>query len=260
MSWALKRQIFYISILFVFFGVFGFLASYPYLNKEPTCNDGKQNGLENGIDCGGGCPLLCSFQTDKLSIIWSRAFQVTEGRYNAVSYIENQNTNAGVYKIKYRFRFADKNNVYIGKREGEISIPPLGKFAIFEGAIDLGYSIPVYTTFEFTEIPTWINISSEKINQLKILTGDIVVEDENENPKAFTTIKNKSLFTIPELNVILILYDNSGNAISASRTYLQSLKGEETKELNFTWPLPFDREVVTKEIIPMYNIFNVKLK
>ena len=260
MSWALKRQIFYIIILFIFFGIFAFLVSYPYLNKEPTCNDKRQNGNETGIDCGGSCILVCTFEVDKLSVLWSRTFPIVPGRYNAVAYVENQNTNTAIYKIKYRFRFADKDNIYIGKREGEISIPPAGKFAVFESAIDLGYSAPVYTSFEFTEIPIWVNVLPEKINQLKILVGDIKLENEEDSPIVSTTLKNKSLFTVPELNVVLILYDDLGNAISASRTYLESLKGEEQVDINFTWPLPFDRKVITKEIIPMYNIFLAELK
>ena len=112
MSWALKRQIFYIIILFIFFGIFAFLVSYPYLNKEPTCNDKKQNGNETGIDCGGSCILVCTFEVDKLSVLWSRTFPIVPGRYNAVAYVENQNTNTAIYKIKYRFRFADKDNIY----------------------------------------------------------------------------------------------------------------------------------------------------
>ena len=214
MSWALKRQIFYIVILFLFFGIFAFLVSYPYLNKEPTCNDKRQNGNETGIDCGGSCILVCTFEVDKLSVLWSRTFPIVPGRYNAVAYVENQNTNTAIYKIKYRFRFADKDNIYIGKREGEISIPPSLKFAVFESAIDLGYSIPVYTSFEFTEIPIWLNVSPEKINQLKISVGDIKLENEEESPVITATLKNKSLFTIPELIILQLENKTINNKLS----------------------------------------------
>ena len=44
----------------------------------------------------------------------------------------------------------------------------------------------------------------EKINQLKILVGDIKLENEEDSPIVSTTLKNKSLFTVPELNVVLI--------------------------------------------------------
>ena len=72
---------------------------------------------------------------DEVSVIWTRAFKVISGRYNAVAYLENHNKNAAIYRIKYKFRFSDKDNIYIGKREGETFIPSSGKFAIFEAKI-----------------------------------------------------------------------------------------------------------------------------
>jgi len=260
MTWAGRRQLLYVAIVVAFFAVFGFLIIYPKINKAPTCTDAKQNGDETGIDCGGTCPVACTFQVDKVEILWSRAFRVVPGRYNAITYLENHNKNTVIDKINYRFRFADKDNIYIGKREGSTYVPPSGKFAVFESAIDMGNSIPIYTTFEFTETPTWIQVPEEKVNQLKVFVSDIKLVNEDTSPALSATLKNTSLFQIPEVNVIAILYDASGNAISASRTYLDVLQGEEAAEINFTWPEAFSEKVIAKEIIPMYNIFSVKLK
>ncbi len=260
MTWALKRQLFYVAVLFLFFAIFAFLIIYPKVTKAPTCFDSKQNGDETGTDCGGSCILACTFQVDQISIFWARAFRVVPGRYNAVAYLENHNINTAVYKLKYRFRFSDKNNVYVGKREGTSYIPPSGKFAIFEPAIDLGNSVPVFTSFEFTETPIWIQVSTEKINQLKVLVSDIQLKNEDTAPFLSATIKNNSLFRIPEVNVIAILYDANRNAISTSRTYLDELKGEESAKINFTWQEPLSGKVILKEIIPIFNIFSVKLQ
>lgn len=260
MTWALKRQIFYLSIVLIFVGILGFLIIYPRLHVAPTCSDNKQNGTETGVDCGGSCQLACTYQVDQVSILWSRAFEVVPGRYNAVAYIENHNKSTAIYKIKYRFRFADKDNIYIGKREGETYVPPSGKFAVFEPAVDLGNSVPVYTTFEFTELPTWVQVSQQKIDQLKIDISQISLRDEDTSPKLSAVIKNNSLFQVPEVNVVTILYDVAGNVVSASRTYLDLLNAEESANINFTWPQAFPKKVISEEIIPMYNIFLVKLK
>lgn len=260
MTWAGRRQLLYVTIVVAFFVVFGFLIIYPKINKAPTCIDNRQNGDEKGIDCGGICPVACTFQVDKVEILWSRIFRVVPGRYNAIAYLENHNKNTVIDKISYRFRFADKDNIYIGKREGSTYVPPSGKFAVFEPAIDMGNSIPVYTTFEFTENPTWIQVPGEKVNQLKVFVSNIKLENEATSPILSATIKNNSLFQIPEINIVAILYNRAGNAISASRTYLDVLQGEENAEINFTWPEAFSEKVIAKEIIPMYNIFSVKLK
>ena len=260
MTWAFKRQFFYVVILVLFFSVFGFLLIYPKLNKAPSCTDNKQNGTETGVDCGGSCTNACLAQVDEVSVLWARAFRVVPGHYNAVAYLENHNKNTAIDKITYRFRFADANNVYIGKREGSTYIPPSGKFAVFEPGIDIGNSIPVYVTFEFTQIPQWMTVSQEKINQLKVLVSNINLVGEDTSPVLSATIKNNSLFTIKEMDVVAILYDVNHNAVSASRTYLDVLNPEETRVISFTWPEPFVTPIIVKEIIPIYNIFSVQLK
>jgi len=260
MTWSLKRQIFYIGILILFFAIFGFLIISPSLNKMPTCVDGKQNGNETGIDCGGSCSRACLAQVDQVSVLWTRAFRVVPGRYNAVAYLINHNKNTAVKKINYRFRFADANNVYIGKREGTTFIPPAANFAVFEPGIDIGNSIPVYATFEFTQIPDWLQVSENKINQLKVFISNITLEGAETSPHLTASIKNNSLFTIPDVNIIAILYDASGNAVSASRTYLAELTPLQNADINFTWPEAFSAPIVQKEIIPIYDIFSAKLQ
>jgi hypothetical protein len=259
MTWAFKRKLFYSAILIAIVFAFGFFQIYPYFNKAPTCTDGKKNGTETGVDCGGSCPRACLSQVDQLSILWSRVFQVVPGRFNAVAYLENHNENTAIYKIKYKFYFADKDNIYIGKREGETYVPPKGKFAVFEPAIDVGKSIPVYTRFEFTEVPNWVQVSKNQVSQLKIAVSDIKLENQNTEPRLTATVKNTSLYRIPEVSFIAILYDAMGNVVTASHTYLDMLVGEESTDISFTWREPITSQIVAKEIIPIFNIFLVKL-
>lgn len=260
MTWAFKRQLSYILILFLILCGIVLYFLWPYLNRAPTCNDGKQNGTETGIDCGGGCQLACFSEVDKLSVFWARSFEVVPGRYNALAYVENQNENQVIQRIKYRFRFADENNLYIGQREGEAYIPPASKFAIFEGAINLGNSKPVYTSFEFTETPVWINVDKSLIDQLKLNISNIVLENANSIPRLTANIRNTSLFNIPDLKVVAILYDKFNNVVNISSTQIPFLGAENNTNVSFTWRNPMDREVVSEEIIPIFNIFNVRLK
>lgn len=259
MTWALKRQIFYVAVLVAFFGFFGFLIFYPVFNKPPTCTDGFQNGEEIGVDCGGSCIRACTSEAEAVSVIWARSFEVVPGRYNALVYLENHNKDLAVTKIHYQFRFADESNVYLGRREGTTTIPPGRPFAVFERGISLPNSVPVYTTFQFTEVPTWINVPEGRLDQLKVLTGDIVLENEDSSPHLRATIKNNSLFTIPNINLIAILYDENHNAVSASSATIDRIFGQAERQIDFTWPLPFLKKIVTKEVLPVFDIFEAKI-
>ena len=134
------------------------------------------------------------------------------------------------------------------------------RLGIRMSAIDTGNSVPVYATFEFTQIPVWIQVPEAKVNQLKVFVSDITLLNETTSPKLNATIKNDSLFIIPNLNVVAILYNVSGNAIDVSQTYLDTLDPGEIKALSFTWPEPITDRVIAEELIPLYNIFSVRLK
>jgi hypothetical protein len=174
--------------------------------------------------------------------------------------VENYNKNAVVKKIDYRFRFADENNVYIGSRTGSTLIPPGSRFAIFEPGVDIGNSVPVYTTFEFTEHPVWLSVPEEKLKDLNILVTDIILSDEETAPRLKAKVRNGSLYTIPNISVVGILYDVNGNALTSSRTFINELKGGEAREVFFTWPLPLSAKVTTKEILPLFDVFSVKIR
>src|SRR3989338_5862639 len=159
-------------------------------------------------------------------MIWARSFNVVDGRYNAVAYIENHNKNLAADKVKYSFRFADKNNVYLGRREGVAYIPPGQAFAVFERGIDLGSSAPVYTTFEFTTMPVWITVPDSILGQVRISVSEVNLVDEDSSPHLTAVVRNDSLFSVPDISMVIILYGEDRNAINASSTVLGGLSPE----------------------------------
>ena len=259
MNWASRRQIFYATIVVIFLIALATFIAYPHFTKAPTCTDGKQDGTETGIDCGGSCPTACTLQVDQISILWARAFEVVPGRYNAVAYLENHNPNEVVEKISYEFRFADKDNLYLGSRTGTTYVPPGQKFAVFEPAIDLGNSVPVYTTFQFTSVPVWLQVSPTLVSQVKVSVNQIVLTGASTSPKLSAVVQNNSLFQIPNINLMAILYDASGNAVNVSKTFVDTLNKSASVPITFTWPEPLAGTVVAEEIIPIYDIFSATL-
>lgn len=257
MSWAGRRQFYYSFGLLIFVLGVLFLFFYPIIFKSPTCSDGKQNGTELGVDCGGECRRFCAFEVSEPIVLWSRIFPISGSIYNLIAYVENQNTNAGVPEIDYEFKVYDTQGKYIGRREGRTFIPPNQRFAVFEAHFDAGQSIPKNTIFQFTGPYFWLKQDSIS-SYIPLRTDRIVYSEENDSPRLEARIRNDSIFNAPEFDVITILYNEAHNAIGVSKTRLDGLPANQSAPLVFTWPSLFADTPVTKDIIPQINPFQIQ--
>lgn len=254
MSWALKRQLLYLLGLLIFIGIVLFFILYPILHNVPTCFDKKQNGTETGVDCGGVCELMCKADVSDPVVLWSRAFPVSNGVYNLVAYIENQNKNSGVVDVPYEFRVYDTNNNLIGRKEGSIYLPPNQRFAIFEPRFSAGQAVVKSATFEFTGPFVWVK-KDPQIQTLSIRVDRIIMGEDPNSPTLSARIVNDSIYNLPAFDVVTILYDADHNAISASKTHKDELASNSTTPVFFTWPNAFIETPVVKDILVEINPF-----
>lgn len=240
-SWSTKRKLIYLSI---FFGVIFIAIVVPIFfafYKQPTCFDGKKNGDEKDIDCGGSCQLLCSAESLAPNIIWSRAFKVKDGVYSAAAYIENRNISSEAVGA-YTFKFYDKDNTLIGSRDGITFIPKNKVFAIFEPDIQMTDKTPYRVSFNFTNNLIWRKNLNE-VPDISVINKSLVGEDTK--PRVDATIENFSASAVSRIEAVAIVYDSEENAIAASRTFVDGLPQDGKASVTFTWPTPFQ----TKEQI-----------
>lgn len=255
--WSSKRKLGYLAgFLFAIF-VIVTIVIWPYFNREPTCFDRKQNGDETGIDCGGSCLLSCTAENYRLVTLWSRAFPVTGGNYNLMAYIENQNRESGISKINYEFRAYDQENIFLGRREGSTFISSNDRTAIFEGGIEAGNRVPSRVDFTFTSAPVWIKVNRDQKNALAVSAEDKVVSNIFESPKVTANIVNKTLNNIENLDVFIVLYDEEGNVMNVSKTFVQNLPKNSKVPVVFTWPEPLEKNPSVVDIFPQVNIFEL---
>lgn len=255
--WATKRKIVYLSIVLVGAVLWFVLFVLPKFQTPPTCTDGIQNGKEEGIDCGGNCPLYCPALAQDLSVVWSRVFRVVPGRYNAVAMVENQNTATALASISYEFRLYDDNNVFVGRRTGETFIAPNTEMAIFEAGIETGDRVPVRSEFSFISTPTWLQIPQMAREGIPVSTSNIVLQDPFTNPRLKATVKNNSRFDLFNFEVSAILYNQASNVIAASQTVVDNLASGESREVYFTWQDNFSEDPVRIEIVPQIDVFGL---
>ena len=256
MSWATRRQFLYLFIFLIFVGLVIFIFLYPVIFKKPTCNDHKKNGTETGIDCGGICPNVCQAEAIEPVVLWSRAFPVTGSFYNLVALVNNQNKNAAIANISYKFNVYDTNNKLIGSRSGSTFIAPNKQTAVFEASFDSGQATVHSVDFEFTPPYNWLK-KEPKVNLLPISIDRVIWGQDVTNPTLTARLKNDSIYDISSFDVIVILYDTNKNAINASKTYKDILKSNGESSVIFTWPQKLDRASVTEDILLQINPFAV---
>lgn len=255
MSWTSRRKS---RIIYIFLGVValvGGLLILPAVTHTPTCFDGKMNGKEKGVDCGGECALQCTQYTQEVNITWQRSYQIVPGFYNAVAYIENQNFQAGAAKVPYKFRLYDKNRILIAERDGETFIEPNRAFVVFEQQIPVGEGVPVYTTFDFTTPPALYKTDA-RYEDMIIRVTDQVLKTDDIKPRFSATLKNISdLYTISDIDVYVVLYDDQDNAIQVGKTRLPALDPRQEKSIFIVWQNQFETKPVRFEVIARYNPF-----
>lgn len=237
MSWASRRRAsFTFGIILFFTLLLGVPLAYWYLSIPETCNDGIQNGGETAIDKGGDCRLIDERLLSPHAILWSRAFPVRDGSYNAIAYIENPNENAGVMQAAYRFKLYDARNIIVAEREGAAAILPGTVTPIFEGAINTGNRTVARAYLEFTAPLVWERVYDPT---LSLTVESKRIDDAAKAPRLTAVVRNLSVVDMRDVQLVAVVFDTAGNAFAGSSTVIPILEDGERKEVVFTWPDPF---------------------
>ncbi len=253
MRWAERRKLTYsFSVLTVLAAVV-FLIVRQSVIVEPTCTDGKKNGQEVGVDCGGSCLVYCPNELPDPKVRWVRTFPVTTSIVHAVASIEHGNPNAGVQQVGYKFKLYDERNTLIVERTGSTFIGPMGRAAIVDTLIPVGNTPATRVQFSFTEPVRWQKISS-LFSTAVIKTDRTVLERFDGGTRLAVTLENQSRFNFKNTETIAILYDASGNAITASSAIVPEIQAQSEKVVYFTWPYPVT-STARIEVIPRINPF-----
>lgn len=256
MDWASRNKMkWYAGFGLIALIMIGYFVYITFIRVVPTCSDGKQNQNERGIDCGGICARVCSFDAKTIVPLWSRAFPITKGVYNVVAYIENQNQTAGTRKINYEFRVYDEDNILAAEPiTGSAFVGPNDRTAIFETPVLTGNRIPKNVFFRFTENPIWEKVDV-RYQVPQLMTSNIILTEEDTAPKLTATINNETLFSYQDIEIIALLYNDVGNVLQVSKTHLDIIAEQTSENIYFTWPEPLKEKVARIEIISRINPF-----
>lgn len=237
MTWSGRRQVLYSGVGAVIVLILLIVVYETFFTAPATCFDGRQNGTETGVDCGGNtCSLLCADSAHPPIALWARAFQTNPGSYSAVAYIENNNVGEGAAArdVGYSFKLYNADNILVAERDGVANLPPVQNIPITEANINVGNAVVVHTLFAFTNDPpaVWNKVPAGSYPQLSISQP----AHNADYSKLSATLVNNNVAEIKNVSVVAILYDQNDTAIATSKSIIQSVAARGQQPLVFTWP------------------------
>jgi hypothetical protein len=248
MNWAARRQKLVLAILIICAAAIFALVLTATLYKAPSCTDGIQNQGEEGPDCGGPCPYLCSASEVAPTTQFVRAVSPGQGRTDVIAYINNPNTNGGVQGAQYTIELYDSNNAPIAHYTGLVNLPPNTVTPLFVPGVYQGplKAAQAFLTFDQSTLK-YLRTAQQP---LQLTPSNIqILNSSNGTPKVTATVSNPTAQTMYGITVVATVFDASNNAVGASQTVVPILPAQGTAPLVFTWNQPFDTAPVRVEIL-----------
>ncbi len=248
-TWAQRRRLMIISAGVLAVLLIASVITALALYRAPMCTDGKQNGKETGIDCGGPCPYLCSADMTQPQASFAVPLSPQSGRTDFIAYIPNTNPTAGIYHAKYTLELRDSQGSLITTKQGTINLPPnttaplfiprayQGSQRVAQAFLTLDPSSLVYPrTYQRPILPLISNVDATHLH--------------DPAPKVTATLVNQSARAMYGVEVVITIFDAKKNAIGASETYVPTLPAQGTAPLVFTWNAPFSSTPASIDILP----------
>lgn len=237
MNWNTRKNLMHRSALAILF-LFLLLPVAAFFLKTPACTDGKKNGDEKGIDCGGICARACSFETTPPVVEWVRPFSVTKNVWSAAAFVRNPNLNfSGVGE--YLLRLYDEGGILVYERRGEVFLPAGKSLPIFEGGMNIGNLLPSRASLSFQDDIAWIR---DERGASFLPTGTIEWRREDGQSFVSVEVQNETNTDKKNVPVTVLVSGGDGNIFAASKTILPALPKRSSQTAAFTWPFLFSAD------------------
>lgn len=230
--WAFWRRVQYGTGFLVFTSAIAVSLFFAFYDDSVSCFDNLQNGFERGIDCGGDCVRICAIDVLPPKLLWAKSFEITAGQYNAVAYIENLNDVASTPELNYTFEFYSDGDL-VATRDGSTVLPPDSIYPIFEGRITTGGRQITDTKLILQPAILW---QPATIGREQFRVSDVSLTGADVRPRLDATLENTDLRAAENVEIVATLFNDAGEPLTASETYIERVEGRSLRDIVFTWP------------------------
>jgi hypothetical protein len=185
-----------------------------------------------------------------IEILEKKIFTFPDNSYSGYVKVKNLNLEWGVADQSYTAEFKTLGGTTLTKVEGRTFILPSSEKLIVFSRFT---SQMAPDTISFTLAPTHfvrkpevdVSYELERIN----------VQNMSEGTTVTAGIKNQMAFTVKQVNLPVVVYNNKNEVIGVNFTYINDILSGETRTFQYTWPVELSG-AVRAEIHPEINIFD----
>jgi Mg-chelatase subunit ChlD len=225
-------------------GLIGAALFFTLTYAPTTCFDGVQNGSERGVDCGGECVRICAADALPPQVVWAESFEIAPSQYNATAYVENVNDVASVERLTYTFELLDGDRV-VATRRGETVLPPDSVYPLFEGRINTNGETVTNTRLTIDPVEVWQPATA---GREQFAVRDIRLTGADARPRLDAEVENQSFSAATDVEVVVTLFNDAGQPLTSSETYIAEIAGRSRVPVVFTWPNSIAKTVRTCSI------------
>lgn len=249
MSWAARRRfiiLFGIGATAVAFLVIVLIAT---LTEVPSCGDGAQNQGEDGVDCGGPCPYLCTAQLQPPTVLFTRALGNGAGRTDVIALVENKNPSAAAKNVPYDVQVS-AGKFILQEVSGTLDLPPGTTVPVFIPGIFSGKQ-KVATAFLTiaSSSPRWFSMNADA--RIVPRVSDVRRSGSADAPRIEATLTNPDAVALANIRTVVIARNAQADVIAASETIVPGLRPFGSATAIFTWNSAFPDEPASIEVVPI---------
>ncbi|MCX6787541.1 MAG: hypothetical protein NT108_00015 [Candidatus Kaiserbacteria bacterium] len=250
MSWAARRRFLILLIVGACLTAFLLTIAIATFHKTPSCTDNTQNQDEEGIDCGGSCPYLCSAQKQPPTVLFTKALTNSSGRTDVVAAIENKNAFAAAKNVPYRITLYGAKQSLIQEVTGTVDLLPSATALVYVPGVASGKQVVVGAFLSIaSSSPQWFLMTTDP--RIVPNVSNTQQGGTPDAPRIEAVLSNSSVITLHTVPVIVMVRDTRGEVIAASKTLVSTIPAQGQATAIVTWNSAFTSTPASIEVVPI---------
>lgn len=251
MSWAAQRRFFILLLLGLLLGAFALVVGYVTFHRAPSCSDGIQDGGEQGVDCGGPCPYLCTALEQPPTVLYTTVLPgARSGLVDVVAEIENKNTMAAAKAVPYSVSLYGTDHSFLQEVSGSVDLPPGATEPVFVPNIAVGKQTAAQAFLTIaSSAPRWYSVPADP--RMLPQVSNTMLSGSTDAPQVTALLANPSTAVLMDVPLDVLVTDAQGNVIAASRTVVPTIAGGGSAQATFTWNQAFSGEPSAIQVVPV---------